>query len=43
MSVLTQEIEIVDEELIEEQYVVGEPFDHTIEHSDAYYEQYGAK
>ena len=40
MSVLTQENEIVDEELIEEQYVVGEPFDHTIEHSDSYYEQY---
>ena len=40
MSVLTEEIEVVDEELIEEQYVAGEPFDHTIEHSDTYYEQY---
>ena len=25
---------------VEEQYIEGEPFDHTIEHSDAYYEQY---
>lgn len=40
MSVLTEEIEVVDEELIEEQYVAGEPFDHTIEHSDTFYEQY---
>lgn len=40
MSVLTEEIEVVDEELLEEQYVAGEPFDHTIEHSDTYYEQY---
>ena len=40
MSVLTEEIEVLDEELTEEQYVVGEPFDHTIEHSVTYYEQY---
>lgn len=40
MNVLTEEIEALNEELIEEQYVAGEPFDHTIEHSDTYYEQY---
>lgn len=40
MDVITEEIEILDEEATEEQYVAGEPFDHTIEHSDAYYEQY---
>ena len=40
MSALTEEIEILDEEVVEEQYIVGEPFDHTIEHSDTYYEQY---
>ena len=27
----------------EEQYIAGEPFDHKVKHSDAYYEQYGAK
>lgn len=30
----------MNERLKEEQYVAGEPFDHTAEHSDAYYEQY---
>ena len=40
MSVLTEEIEVVDEEQTEEQYVAGKPFDHTIVHSDTYYEQY---
>lgn len=40
MDVLTEEVEVVDEELLEEQYVSGTPFDHTIEHSDTYYEQY---
>lgn len=40
MSVLTEEIEIAEEERTEEQYVAGEPFDHTKEHSDTYYEQY---
>lgn len=40
MDVLTEEIEFLDEEVTEEQYVAGKPFDHTIEHSDAYYEQY---
>ena len=40
MSVLTEEIVEVEQELIEEQYVAGEPFDHTIEHSDTYYEEY---
>ena len=40
MSVLTEEFEVLGEEVVEEQYIVGEPFDHTIEHSDTYYEQY---
>ena len=40
MSSLTKEIEILNGGLAEEQYVAGEPFDHTIEHSDTYYEQY---
>ena len=40
MSALIEEVEILDEEVVEEQYIVGEPFDHTIEHSDTYYEQY---
>lgn len=30
----------MNERLKEEQYVAGESFDHTAEHSDAYYEQY---
>lgn len=40
MNVLTEEIEALDEEITEEQYVAGEAFDHTVEHSDVYYEQY---
>lgn len=40
MDALTEKIEIFDNEVTEEQYIAGEPFDHTIEHSDAYYEQY---
>ena len=40
MTVYTEEIKISDEQIIEEQYVAGEPFDYTIEHSDTYYEQY---
>ena len=40
MNVLTAEARILEEECKEEQYVVGEPFDHTVEHSDTYYEQY---
>lgn len=40
MNVLTEEVEILREESVEEEYVVGEPFDHTVEHSDRYYEQY---
>ena len=40
MDVLTEEIEMLSEEITEEQYIAGEPFDHTIEHSDTYYEQY---
>ena len=39
MSVLTEEIEILNT-IPEEQYVAGEPFDHTRKHSDLYYEQY---
>lgn len=35
-----EEIEILEEEPAVEQYVEGEPFDHTVEHSDVYYEQY---
>lgn len=35
MSVLTEEKKTFDEE-----FVVGKPFDHTIKHSDTYYEQY---
>lgn len=40
MSVLTEEIEVLDEKNYREEYIVGEPFDHTINHSDTYYEQY---
>lgn len=40
MNVLTEEIELADAEPIGEQYIAGEPFDHTTEHSDTYYEQY---
>ncbi|MBQ8431578.1 MAG: sugar transferase [Clostridia bacterium] len=40
MSVLTEELENVNEDLLEEQYIAGETFDYTVEHSDAYYEQY---
>lgn len=40
MNVLTEEIKALAEEATEEQYVAGEPFDHTIKHSDTYYEQY---
>ena len=35
-----EEIEILEEDAAVEQYVEGEPFDHTVEHSDVYYEQY---
>ena len=40
MEVVAEEISILNEEIVEEQYVVGDLFDHTVEHSDAYYEQY---
>ena len=40
MSVLTEEIKLLDDGIETEQYIVGKPFDHTIKHSDAYYEQY---
>lgn len=40
MSVLTEEKELLESEVSEEQYVPGEPFDYSIEHSDTYYEQY---
>ena len=40
MSVITENIATIDAEILDEQYVVGDIFDHTIEHSDTYYEQY---
>ena len=40
MSVLTEKENILNEKAVEELYTVGEPFDHTIIHSDTYYEQY---
>ena len=32
--------EISEQSIVEEEYVVGEPFDHKIKHSNTYYEQY---
>ncbi len=40
MSILAEDVRIRSEEIAEEQYAAGIPFDHTVEHSDAYYEQY---
>ena len=42
MNVLTKENTLLEDEreYAEETYVAGEPFDHTVEHSDEYYEQY---
>lgn len=40
MNALTEEIAVLDEVILEEEYVAGEPFDHTVKHSDTYYEQY---
>ena len=40
MSVLAERTAVPGEEIIEDEYVVGEAFDHTIKHSDTYYEQY---
>jgi O-antigen biosynthesis protein WbqP len=37
MGTMTEEVR---ENLVEEKYVAGEPFDYSIVHSDAYYEQY---
>ncbi len=36
------EIQVPEEVEVVEHYVVGEPFDHSIKHSDAYYEEYMA-
>ena len=41
MGVLTEDKEVVGEQnMTEEQYTVGEPFNHYVKHSDIYYEQY---
>ncbi len=40
MKVLTEEIEVLEENPVEEQYIAGEPFEHKVRHSDTYYEQY---
>ena len=40
MSVSTENIAISEEKIAKDQYVAGEPFDHTIKHSSTYYEQY---
>ena len=42
MGVLLEEKDTLelDEDLFEEQYVLDEPFDYTVEHSDTYYNQY---
>ncbi len=41
MNILTDKQECLEQEVAtEEQYVVGEPFDYKVEHSDDYYEQY---
>ena len=40
MNVVTDNNKILDNEALEEQYVPGEPFDHTVIHSDTFYEQY---
>lgn len=40
MSIMQEETQVLEQELVEEQYIPGEPFDHTVEHSDTYYEQY---
>ena len=37
------EVEIQTENLPEEHYVAGEPFDHAVKHSDTYYEEYIAQ
>lgn len=40
MEPLIEELEVVDGEIVEEEYVASEPFDHTVKHSDTYYEKY---
>ena len=40
MSLITENIETLEEKNPEEKYIPGEPFDHTVQHSDTYYEQY---
>lgn len=40
MDILTENVDVAEQTLSEEQYIAGEPFDHTKEHSDNYYEQY---
>lgn len=40
MNVVTEKIKAFDQEAFEEQYDANVPFDHTVKHSDAYYEQY---
>lgn len=40
MSALTEEVEILKEEVVENRYTAREAVDLTAEHSDAYYEQY---
>lgn len=40
MGIVAESVENLDKKTIGEQYIAGEPFDHTIEHSDIYYEQY---
>lgn len=40
MSVITEELKTVQEPVLEEQYVAGQAFDHTVKHSDTYYKQY---
>ena len=40
MNLLAEGISVSSETVFEEQYIPGEPFDHTVIHSDAYYEQY---
>jgi O-antigen biosynthesis protein WbqP len=40
MNAITEEVKVLDQQEREEQYDSGKPFDHTVKHSDAYYEQY---
>lgn len=40
MNILTDEAAVLEEEALTEKYDANDPFDHTVEHSDAYYEQY---